>query len=561
VKVHWKATVMLGAAAVMTAALAGCGSGSGGSSAANSSGGAESGGGSKGAAGGSTLVMVPAPYGSFQDNFNPFQTTANPGTDGFIYEPLFYYNLVGPEKYGLLGKDMSWSNGNKTLTVTLRDNAKWTDGQKFTSKDVVFTFDLLKKNPAFDTSGVWQELADVKADGDYKVVFDFKKPDVPFAMYVLQTYIVPEHIWKNIQDPKKTNNEKPVGTGPYILDSFSSQDYKFKANPDYYLGKPPVPEIDIPAYSSNDSANLALAKGQADWSSQFIPNIKNVYVSKSPNNHYWFPPNNNVQVIPNLKNPILSQPVVRKAISLAIDRDALIKKAEYGYPHAANPTGVLLPIMKDWLDPNLPKQDTEFTYDQKQAQKLLEDAGYKKNGSGVFETPDGKPLSFTLQVVAGWTDWDMAAQMIAQDLQKVGIKVQVQQQQYGGYMSMLQDHKFDLAMYSSGTGPNPYYIYKTTFGTNGPQNYEQFSNATVDKELQAFSSTTDANTQKQAIYRIEKVVAEQLPTIPLFEGPTWYEYNDSKYTGWPDANNPYVTPAAWAWPAPEIVVMHLKPRS
>ncbi|WP_067928795.1 ABC transporter substrate-binding protein [Alicyclobacillus shizuokensis] len=559
-KKTWKLGSTAAVAIALSATVAGCGSSSGGNSSGNSSGKANTTQ-SQGSAQGQPIVMVPAPYGSFQRNFNPFQTTSNPGTDGFIYEPLYYYNLVGPEKYGILGKSMAWSNGNKTLTVTLRDNAKWSDGQKFTSQDVVYTFNLLKKNPALDTSGVWQELADVKADGDYKVVFDFKKPDVPFAMYVLETYIVPEHIWKNISDPRKTNNENPVGTGPYVLDTFTSQDYKFKANPNYYLGKPPVPEIEIPSYNSNDSANLALAKGEADWSSQFIPNIKNVYTSKSPNNHYWFPPNNNVQVIPNLKNPILSNLTVRKAISLAIDRGALIQKAEYGYPQASNPTGVLLPIMKDWLDPSLPKQDTEFTYNQQQAVKLLQDAGFKKNSNGIFETPDGKPLSFTMQVVAGWTDWDMSAQLIAQDLQKVGIKVQVQQQQYGGYISMLQSHKFELAIYSSGTGPNPYYIYKTTYGTGGPQNYEQFSNAEVDKALQAFSTTTDENTQKQEVYKIEKIVAETLPTIPLFEGPTWYEYNDSKYTGWPDADHPYVTPAAWAWPAPEIVVMHLKPRS
>ncbi|MCL6633839.1 MAG: ABC transporter substrate-binding protein [Alicyclobacillus herbarius] len=506
--------------------------------------------------------MVPASYGSFQRNFNPFQTgTNNPGTLGFIYESLFYYNRVGPERYPLLGKSTQWSNGNKTLTVTLRDNVKWSDGQKFTSKDVVFTFNLLKQHPELDSSGVWRELADVKADGDYKVVFDFKHVDVPFELYIEEAAIVPEHIWKNIKDPKKTNNENPVGTGPYVLDSFSSQDYKFKANPDYYLGKPPVPEIDMPAYNSNDGVNMALAKGDIQWTSSFIPNIEQVFTSKSPNNKYWFPPNNDVQLVPNLKNPILSNLTVRKAMSLAIDRNALIQKGEYGYPEKANPTGVLLPIMKDWLDPNLPKADTEFTYNPQKAVKLLEDAGFKKNSSGIFETPDGKPLSFSLEVVSGWTDWIMDAQLISQQLQKIGIKVQVQQQQYGGYMSDLQGHKFDLALVSTSNGPNPYYIFKSTFATGAINNYAQWSDPATDQALDQFASTTDKQKQKQALYKVERILAEKMPTIMLFEGPTWYEYHDSAYTGWPSASKPYVTPAAWAWPAPEIVVMHLKPRS
>jgi peptide/nickel transport system substrate-binding protein len=555
VKANWKATVMFGAAALMTAALAGCGAGTSGNSAQGSaykSNGSAS----------QTLVMVPASYGSFQDNFNPFQTgTSNPGTLGLIYESMFYYNRVGPERYPLLGKSTQWSNGNKTLTVTLRDNVKWTDGQKFTSKDVVFTFDLLKKHPELDSSGVWQELADVKADGDYKVLFDFKHVDVPFQLYILETPIVPEHIWKNIQDPKKTNNTRPIGTGPYRLVSFSSQDYKLKANPDYYLGKPPVPEIEIPAYNSNDGVNMALAKGDITWTSSFIPNIKQVFTSKSPHNHYWFPPNNDVQLVPNLKNPVLSNLTVRKAMSMTIDRAALINKGEYGYTEPANPTGVLLPITKDWLDPNLPEQDKQFKYDPEGAVKLLENAGFKKNSNGIFETPDGKPLSFTLQVVSGWTDWIMDAQLIAQDLQKIGIKVQVQQQQYGGYMSALQSHKFDLALVSTSNGPNPYYIYKSTFATGAISNYAQWSDPATDKALDEFASTTDPAKQKQALYKVERILAEKMPTIMLFEGPTWYEYNDSQYTGWPDANNPYVTPAAWAWPAPEIVLMHLKPRS
>ncbi|WAH37619.1 ABC transporter substrate-binding protein [Alicyclobacillus dauci] len=564
----WKVGLVTGAVAVMTAGLAGCSSGGSPSSNSSDTNGTTttsntSPSTSSGSGQGAALTIVPAPYGSFQDNFNPFEaaTTANGGTSGFIYEPLFYYNIVGPEKYGLLGKDMSWSNGNKTLTVTLSDNVKWTDGQPFTSKDVVFTFDLLKKYPAIDTNGVWSELTDVKASGDNEVVFTFKKADVPFAMYVVQTLIVPEHIWSSVPDPSKYSNDKPVGTGPYVLDSFSAQDYKFKANDNYYLGKPSVPELNFPAYSSNDTADLALAQGGVAWGGAFIPNIDKVFTSKSSHNKYWFPPNNDVMLVPNLKNPILSQPVVRKAMSMAINRDDISQKGEYGYEKVASPTAVLLPNNQDWMDPNLPQADQSFTYDPTGAEKLLQSAGYKKNSSGVYQTPDGKPLSFTLQVVAGWTDWDMDAQLLAQQLGKIGIKVQVQQQQYAGYEAALKDHKFDLAVASSGGGPNPYYIYQTVFGKTGQFNYEQWSDPTTDAALSDFSQTTDTTKQKQDIYKVERIVAEQLPTIPLVYGATWYEYNDSQYTGWPDAQNPYVTPAPWAWPAPEIILMDLKPTS
>lgn len=138
--------------------------------------------------------MSTGPKGNFTENFNPFSASADDGTSGFIYEPLFYYNEVGPQVYPILGTTKTWSNGNTTLTVQLNSKAKWTDGKAFTAQDVVFTFDLLKKFPAADLNGVWQKLSSVKAQGKSTVVFQFKSEDVPFAMYVLQQVIVPQYL-------------------------------------------------------------------------------------------------------------------------------------------------------------------------------------------------------------------------------------------------------------------------------------------------------------------------------------------------------------------------------
>lgn len=342
--------------------------------------------------------------------------------------------------------------------------------------------------------------------------------------------------------------------------SFSAQDYKFKANPEYYGGKPPVPELNFPAYSGNDSANLAMVQGEIDWTGQFIPNVDKVYTSKNPNNHYWFPPGNIFSLMPNLKDPILSQPVVRQAMSMAIDRNALSTKAEYGYEKPAQPYAVL-PTSSSWVDPSLPEKDKKFTFNPTGAEALLEKAGYHKNASGVLESPNGTPLKFNLIVVSGWTDWDAEASMVAQDLKQIGIQVNVQQEQQGAYQSQLSSHKFQLALPASTGGPNPYYIDQALYSTKGGGNYEQFSNSSLDAALNAFAQTTDEAKQKQAMYQVERIVAEQLPTIPLVCGATWYEYNTSKYTGWPDANNAYVSPSLWSYPAAAIVVMHLKPVS
>lgn len=504
------------------------------------------------------LNILPTPAGTYQENFNPFSTTADYGTLMLLYEQLFYFDAETGKTVPYLGKSFKWSNSNKTLTVQLNTQAKWSDGQPFTAQDVVYTFQVLKQHPSLDRNGVWQKLSSVKAQGNSTVVFQFNKPNVPFQYYVLSTIIVPKHIWKNISNPGKTTNKHPIGTGPYTLKSFSPQVIKYKANPNYYKGKPPVPEVDLPAYSGNTSANLALAQGKIDWTGQFIPNIKKVYTSKSPTNHYWFPPAQIFSLVPNWKNPLLSNKTVREAMSLAIDRNALSKKAEDGYEQVAQPDAVS-PSQSSWIDPNLPAADKKFTYDPTKAQQLLKKAGFKKNSSGVFVSPSGKKLSFNLMTHAGWTDWDMEASMIAEDLKKIGIQIKVSQEQGSAFTQKLQNHNFDLAVDAAYGGPNPYYVFDSMLRTNGASNWGAYANKKVDQALNDFSQTTDKTKQKQAIYSIEKTFAQDLPQIPLVYGATWYEYSTAHYTGFPDKSHAYISPSPWDREAVSYVLMHLKP--
>lgn len=111
-------------------------------------------------------------------NFNPFIGGDN-GTSGLLYEPLFYFNLAGPQVYPLLGSSYRWSKGNTVLTIDLRHGVKWSDGLPFTSGDVVSTYEMMKKFPALNLYGIWSYLTSVKAQGRYTVVFTFNAPDVP----------------------------------------------------------------------------------------------------------------------------------------------------------------------------------------------------------------------------------------------------------------------------------------------------------------------------------------------------------------------------------------------
>lgn len=508
------------------------------------------------------LVIVQAPNGTYTDNFNPFSPNALNGTLGPIYETLFYFNLEGTQVDPMLGKSFQWSNGNTTLTVQLRHGVQWSDGKPFTASDVAFSFQLLKKYPSLDGNGIWAKLTSVTATSAHTVVFQFSKPDVPIEWYILgQTYIVPQHVWQSLGNPSTLTNTNPVGTGPFLVKSFSSEMYTFVANPHYWGGPPKVKEIQFPAYTSNDSADLALAKSKIDWAGIFIPSVTKVYTSRNPKtNHYWFPPNNVVMLYTNLTDPLLSQLPVRQAISYAINREKLFKVGEYGYEPPASPTALVLPNNKAWVSPNLTASQLQFSYDPAKAVSILENAGYKKNAQGIFTSPSGKPLSFTLQVVTGWTDWDSDCAIIAQELKNIGIQVHVQEESFGAYYSALTKGSFQLAISWTNPGPTPYYLYDSLLSPKSSGNWEHWNNATTTSALQSFAQSSNLSTQQQSIYTIEQIMASKLPSIPLVEGATWYEYNSQNYTGWPTQSNPYAVPAPWSYPSMELVLLHLKPR-
>jgi len=226
--------------------------------------------------GGSTSVTISNEQGTtWTCGFNPFNASVNFLSFGTEYEELAYVNgLQSGKTTPWLAKSYAWSNGNKTLTFTIRDGVKWSDGKPFSAADVVYTFQLLKKNPALDLNANWSVLKSVTQNGD-KVAFNFKSAAVPYFYYIAdQTPIVAKHIWTTIKNPTTYKDTHPVGTGPFTMSSCSPQVIKYKKNPSYWQsGKPTVDTVYYPAFTSNDPANQQLASGKAQWGSQFIPNI------------------------------------------------------------------------------------------------------------------------------------------------------------------------------------------------------------------------------------------------------------------------------------------------
>ena len=519
-------------------------------------------------AGGTSVTISNEQGTTWTCNFNPFNASVQFLSFGPVYEDLVYQNLLQSGKpTPWLASKWAWGAGNKTLTFTIRPGVKWSDGKPFGAADVVFTFQLMKKYAALDLNSSWSVLSSVKQKGSNQVVFTFKTAAVPYFFYVAgQTPIVAQHVWASIKDPVTYKDTKPVGTGGFTMSSCSPQVIKYAKNPSYWqAGMPKVDTIYYPAYTSNDPANQDLASGKAQWGSQFIPNIKAFYLSKSPDNHYWFPPVSNVAIFINLKDPILSNVAVRKAMAYAIDRNRVAQIGEYGYQPAANQTGVVTPTFSSWLKPGL---DKIYTYNPQKAISILKAAGFKMSG-GLFHTPSGKPLSFTMVNIGGYSDWVASAQIVAQELKAVGIEVKAENLSSTTYNNDVYTGQYQLAYNGNEAyGPSPYYELRNILFSAGSapigkiaaSNWERYSNPAVDKAIGQYAATTSLAQQKQMVWQLEEAMVRDVPIIPITEGVNWYQYNTKTLTGWVTQQNPYAQPAAYAVPDWGVVALHLVPK-
>ena len=518
-------------------------------------------GGTKASSSKSEITIFNGASGQIAINFNPYSTTGSQlqPSYGIIYEPLFYYdNYTGAAPEPWLGTEYSWNSDNTKLTIKTRQGVKWTDGQAFSAKDVVFTFNMVLKNKAINSTGFNGTPALVD---DNTLTITWPQPSFFEAANVLgRAFIVPEHIWKDL-NPASTVNEKPVGTGAYMLDQFTSQFYTLKKNPDYYVkGKPEPDTLRYISLADNNAALAALKAGQVDWMSAFIPDIAN-QLSTNKDLTWTNTPQNQAALF-TCSNAALgckgpqTDVAVRKAIYTGIDRDQLNALAFDKQNGPVSPTFGLLPRDEKWISSNVEKQ-APSTADATKAEKFLTDAGYAKGSDGIY-AKDGQRVSMTVQVVTGWTDFIDAVNAMSQQLKAIGIELVPSQVSWQEWTDAKSQGNFELSMDSIGqqAGPDLYYIYNYYYttantvpvGQAANPNYARFSDATVDAAVNTLRSTSDPEKQKSLYGEIQKVIVDQLPYIPVLTNSCLTEFNTAHATGWPTKDNVYAFPATWSNP-------------
>jgi peptide/nickel transport system substrate-binding protein len=520
--------------------------------------------GSAPAGSGVPLTIPREDMGTFVRNFNPFSPNVAPMTQQAVYEPMFVYNPADGSTTPWLATEWTTSDDGTQITFTLRDGVQWSDGEPLVAQDVVTTFTLQK-----ELLGGFEYLDSVEAADDGTVVFHLSEVYSPALYEIGQQVVIPDHVWADMADPDKATNETPVGTGPYTeVTSFESQSFDLGPNPHYWQpDKQQVPAVRMLAFAGNDGANLAAANGEVDWAPQFIPDIEQAFVARDPeHHHYWFPPTGAmISWQLNTTQAPYDDVDVRKALSMAIDREQIVAVAMQGYTEPADCTG-LSGGYDTWRDADLAASCDWTSRDVDAANALLDDAGYERGADGTRTLKDGTPFTLEISVGSASSDWLSVADIITQNLADVGVKASVDAPDWAAVSASYEDGSFDTGIVWSNNAPTPYQFYRGVMSTETVEpvgektfeNYHRFGDERADGLLGEFAATADEDAQHDVVDALQAEFDAQAPVIPLFPGPEWGAYTDARFTGWPTEENPYATLSTRA-PTTVLVLTTLEP--
>ena len=528
--------------------------------------------------------------------FNPLDGDPNFPIDGNIrlmYESLLTYNNLDGSTEPMLAK--SFTQTDSSITVELDDRARWSNGDKVTADDVLYTFHLDSIFPT-PRHGGWQYINRISANGN-RIEFVMNKAEKnPLVLLSLisETSILPKSVFEPLAEAAKKgnsydyakvltfkNDSLPVVSGPYNLDSFYPDKIVLKRVENYWgnvkhEGRAPAPLYVIHSlYTSNNLFNNAMTKGNLDVSSIFMPRI---WEKKRDDIRAWSlkEPYHYPGSIPTLFIATTTAPfndvAFRRALAHAINFEKIKSIAVSNYTDAVRP-GFILPFNQEARYFN--EEDAEkfgYSYDIEKARKILSDAGYSWDKDGQLQSPDGKLLrTLDLECPQGWTDWEDVIKIVAESFKELGIETNQRFVDYGEWDKDLRFGKFDLLMKTQTadlSAATPWTRFNQVMsgkdakpvGEEAYSNQGRFSDPSADSLLNLIPSLTDTAALQTAYRALNRIFMEKIPVLPLMYRPSqFYQFSTKHWTNFPTEENPYAPPQALVIGASIKALWEIKP--
>ncbi|MGP3778094.1 ABC transporter substrate-binding protein [Halanaerobium saccharolyticum] len=508
-----------------------------------------------------TLVVSGAMWGP-PSTWNVLIPNPTPGTGGLVYETMFSYNPLENKYEPWLAESGEWVSDNEYV-LNLREGISWTDGEEFNAEDVVFTYQVAKDNSIM-YSPVWDWMESVEAEDNYTVRFTFSEPHyAEWDAELYQRYIIPEHIWSEVpSDELITRTMKdPVGTGPYMAREAGQDRMVWERNDDWWgndvFGQPsPKYLVDLVNQSNNVVMGM-LMKGELDLSNNFIPGVQKVkdqfgletWYEEEPYMLSW----NTANMYMNTTREPMDDVQFRRAMAYMVNQQAIVDRVYGGLVQPANPTGLFGEGWLKYLDEEV-VDEYGFEYNTTKAKALLNDAGYvDADGDGWRDMPNGDPLELSIIVPSGWTDWMSAVRVISQNAEEIGVNITPNFPDSSLFDNKRFNKDFDMliANFNTTLSSNPFDYWNGVANesihgetiSNG--NWGAYDNPELFDMIDEFNMTKSETEKQEIASEIQRILLEDMPTVPLWHNGLWAQQTTNNWTNWPSEDDPYGVPVSW----------------
>ena len=471
---------------------------------------------------------------------NPLFTSTNTerSFEQIAFSRIYDIDETGNLK-GDLAESVSTSDNYKNFKIKMRNNAVWSDGRKITANDVIFTIKLLREQ-SINPSGfkAWKNV-EISKNSDYE--FSVKVPSSSSSvLYSFNFSILPEHILKDIQIEKireSAFSKNPITSGAFNFKSVQNDGDKttisLVKNKRYYKGEAYIDNFDIIAFKDETKLKNALISGEIVASpslkiSEFSESERDKLKSRETN------VNRGIYAFLNNSDSVLKDLKVRKAIQTGVDIPKVRKEMEFV-------DKLDFPTLNQFLntkDLSIPK------YDFDQAQKILDEAGWKKNSNGILEK-DGKTAILNIATTSVY-NYKKAAEEIESQLKKLGFDAKLtvidKDDKTGAFVqSILQPRNYSILVYEIDLGADPdiYAFWHSSQSGQKGLNFSNYNDAVADDLLLNSRTAPSSNEKKLQITKFTQRWLANSVAIGLGQTKTSYVFRKSVQPY--SVNNTFVT--------------------
>jgi peptide/nickel transport system substrate-binding protein len=474
-----------------------------------------------------------------QDTLNPFVTNT---VQGRMMLKLFYDSLLmwnkTLEPAPCLAESWTTSTDGLTWTYTLVDNAQWSDGEDLTSADVKFTFDLIKD---LELSAFYDQIkymSSVTVDGDYEVTVVYSTTVGTVLSDMVLVPILPEHVWTGmtVDEILVATNEPPVGSGAFNFVSWTkTSSVVVDSNKDYWDTAPYVDRVVFQYYSNSEAMITALQNGEIDIIPKELPATslavlnQDTDIKVTTNTDLYYREISINCDVDGGGNPTLQDVNVRRALSMATDRQMLCDLVHLGYAEPG--TTIVQKAASYWWNADV----DEIAFDIDAANTLLDDSGYLDvDDDGIRESPDAtEEMAYTLLVLSRWPEEMRTGQQLQTWWDEIGVELTVESADANTINSYVYpDYNQDMFLWGYSGQPDPSFSLLIMLSTQiGNWNDCGYANTTYDDLYDQQATAANAEDRLEIVRQMQEIVYDDCPYIVLYYMTAKGAYRIDTFTG------------------------------